>query len=377
MNILPKISLRDSLCKMDSQDISFRDAVQDDAPQLLEIYAPYIEETAITFEYEVPSAGEFSQRIADISQKFPYIVAVRDGAVLAYAYAGPFRQRKAYDCSVELSIYIRKDARKAGLGKKLYAELEQRLKKMGFTTVYACIAATHRSPDPYLTADSIYFHRRIGFSFAGYFKNCAKKFGLWYDMVYMQKHIADIKEPAAEQEIIDAYTKNRIPTGITLLRGSPCGEQAELYQNVVHICLFNGKNQMLVQLRSKSKRWYAGLWDLSAAGAVDAGESSDQAASRELREELGHSQAFARPILTVHYNLGFDDYYIAHTNRPIESFTLEQSEVQEIKWADKDAIKTMIAQGTFIDYEPELIDLLFAKAFERKCPKPPLPSYSE
>ena len=313
---------------MDMQDIFFRDAGEDDAPQLLQIYAYYIEETAITFEYDVPSVEEFSRRIASISQKFPYIVAVKDGTLLGYVYANSFRQRKAYECSVELSIYIRKDARKSGLGKRLYAELERRLTRMGFTTVYACIAATHRNPDAYLTADSILFHRRMGFSFAGYFKNCAQKFGLHYDMVYMEKHIADIKEAAIDHEVIDAYTKDRIPTGITLLRGSPCGEQTGLYQNIVHICLFNDKKQMLIQLRSEHKRWYAGLWDVSVAGAVDAGESSEEAAARELKEELGYSLPFARPVLTVHYSLGFDDYYIASMDSSIEDFTIERSEVQ-------------------------------------------------
>ena len=101
--------------------ITIRTAAVDDAAALLAIYAPYVEQTAITFEYEVPSLEEFQGRIAHTLRRYPYIVAVENGEILGYAYTGPFGERAAYSWSVETSIYLRQDVRGKGLGKRLYA----------------------------------------------------------------------------------------------------------------------------------------------------------------------------------------------------------------------------------------------------------------
>lgn len=172
------------------EDIKIRSVKPKDAKQLLKIYAPYVTDTAITFEYDVPSLKEFRGRIKTISKKFPYIIAEKDGVILGYAYAGVFHARKAYECSVETSIYVQKDARGSGLGRALYAELETRLKEINVSALYACIAATPREDkDPYLTNASILFHEHLGYTKAGHFTSCARKFDLWYDMVYLEKHI--------------------------------------------------------------------------------------------------------------------------------------------------------------------------------------------
>ena len=103
-----------------------------DAAELLAIYAPYVRDTAISFEYEVPSLSAFRQRIETTSARFPYLKAVdAQGHILGYAYASSFKSRKAYDWSVELSIYIRQDKRRAGLGRALYEALEGSLRRMG------------------------------------------------------------------------------------------------------------------------------------------------------------------------------------------------------------------------------------------------------
>ena len=86
--------------------IQIRAAVPTDAPALLAIYAPYVEQTAITFEYDVPAEAEFTRRIADTLQNYPYLVAEQDGVPVGYAYAGKFHERAAYDWSVETSIYV-------------------------------------------------------------------------------------------------------------------------------------------------------------------------------------------------------------------------------------------------------------------------------
>ena len=79
----------------------------EDAEELLEIYAPYVENTAITFEYDVPSKDEFEERIKNISAKYPYIKAVHEGKIVGYAYAASFKDRRAYDWSVETTIYVK------------------------------------------------------------------------------------------------------------------------------------------------------------------------------------------------------------------------------------------------------------------------------
>lgn len=160
-----------------------------DAPALLEIYAPYVEQTAISFEYAVPSAEEFRGRIRSISAKYPYIKAVDEaGVILGYAYAGAFKARAAYDWAVETTIYVRREHRGGGVGRTLYETLEHSLKAMGICNLNACIACTDH-PDEHLTNDSMFFHRHMGYRLVGTFHGCGYKFGTWYDMVWMEKLI--------------------------------------------------------------------------------------------------------------------------------------------------------------------------------------------
>ena len=100
-----------------------RVAALDDAEELLKIYAPYVRETAITFEYEVPSPEEFRERIAHTLEKYPYLVAEHDGKIVGYAYVSPFKERAAYAWAVETSIYVRREGRRQGVGRALYAAL--------------------------------------------------------------------------------------------------------------------------------------------------------------------------------------------------------------------------------------------------------------
>ena len=121
------------------EELTIRVAKPEDAKGLLEIYAPYVEKTAITFEYGVPSEKEFAGRIRHILTKYPYLVLEENGELLGYVYAGTFNERSAYDWAVETTIYIREDQKKRGLGKKMYVALEQVLKKQNITNLNACI----------------------------------------------------------------------------------------------------------------------------------------------------------------------------------------------------------------------------------------------
>ena len=160
----------------------------EDAEELLDIYAPYVKYTAITFEYDVPSVEEFRQRIVNISDRYPYIKAVDNGQIVGYAYAGALNTRKAYDHCAEVSIYIKNDMKKSGIGKKLYTALEELLKKQNIMNLYACIAYPD-TEDEYLTRNSEEFHAHLGYSLIGEFHKCGYKFGKWYNMVWMEKTI--------------------------------------------------------------------------------------------------------------------------------------------------------------------------------------------
>ena len=125
---------------MKNHDINIRIATVKDAEQLLKIYAPYVESTAITFEYEVPSVEEFAGRIKHVLSKYPYLVAEQDGELLGYAYVSSFKERAAYAWAVETSIYVDQKARNKGIGGKLLHTLETNLKEQGILNVNACIA---------------------------------------------------------------------------------------------------------------------------------------------------------------------------------------------------------------------------------------------
>lgn len=143
-----------------------RMATVEDASALLEIYAPYVKDTAITFEYSVPSEEEFRRRIECVLSKYPYLVAEKEGEIVGYAYASPFHIRAAYEWAVETSIYIKKDKKNQGIGKKLYEELERLLKLQNILNLYACIAYPE-TEDEYLTKNSVHFHQHLGYRMVG------------------------------------------------------------------------------------------------------------------------------------------------------------------------------------------------------------------
>lgn len=162
----------------------------EDAGRLVEIYAPYVKQTAVTFEYEVPSVAEFRKRIESILKKYPYLVAEQDGEITGYAYAGVFIERPAADWAAEAAIYVDRGRRRSGAGRALYEALEKALIRQNILNINACIACPE-AEDEYLTYDSIRFHERMGYRMAGRFHQCGYKFGRWYDLVWMEKHLGE------------------------------------------------------------------------------------------------------------------------------------------------------------------------------------------
>ncbi len=169
--------------------ITIRLATTADAPSLLEIYAPYVQETAISFEYVAPSLEEFTARISSILERYPYIVAEQEGRIVGYSYAHAFHPRKAFEWAVETTIYVRQGVHHAGLGRLLYSKLEECLLAQGVSNLYACIAYSE-AEDEHLTHDSPAFHEHMGYRTIGHFSQCGYKFGRWYDMIWMEKIIA-------------------------------------------------------------------------------------------------------------------------------------------------------------------------------------------
>lgn len=178
--------------------ITIRMANPSDAQALLNIYAPYVINTAITFEYDVPSVEEFASRIAHTLEKYPYLIAEEGGNILGYAYASPFHDRPAYDWAVETSIYVDQNIKHRGIGRKLHDALESTLREQGILNMNACIAYPPEE-DEHLDKNSVEFHAHMGYRLVGKFYKCGYKFNRWYNMVWMEKligeHLSDQKPP--------------------------------------------------------------------------------------------------------------------------------------------------------------------------------------
>lgn len=175
---------------MNTTTITIRTATPADASALLAIYAPYITDTAVSFEYDVPSVEEFADRIRETLKKYPYLAAEVNGQIVGYCYVGIMHGRQAYDWTVETSIYVDQNYKRMGIGQKLHDALEQSLSAMGILNLYACIAFPI-GEDPYLTEDSVHFHEHLGYQRTAHFHKCGYKFHRWYDIVWMEKMIGE------------------------------------------------------------------------------------------------------------------------------------------------------------------------------------------
>lgn len=171
-----------------------------DAARILEIYAPYITDTVISFEYEVPTPKDFSARVETISSRYPYLVYEREGKVLGYAYASAYNERVAYDYTVDLSVYV--DAAFCGqnIGECLYAALLDILEMLGYYNAYACITAINQN--------SLNFHKRMGFEDAGTHKLAGFKHGHWLDVCWYSKRLKTHTEAPQPLKPVSAFSDN-------------------------------------------------------------------------------------------------------------------------------------------------------------------------
>ena len=167
--------------------MKIRTAKVADAEAIAAIYAPIVIETAISFEWTPPTAGEFRERIAKTIAKYPWLVATDEADQIAgYILAGSHKEPASYQWSVNTSVYIRADCRGRGLGKRLYTELFRELVSLGYHRAFAGVAL----PNP----ASVALHESVGFTPAGIYRNVGFKFGAWRDVGWWQK---DLQRPEA------------------------------------------------------------------------------------------------------------------------------------------------------------------------------------
>ncbi len=165
-----------------------RIASEADVPAMLAIYAPYVETTTFSFEYEVPTAEEFLARFRKYTAQYPWLVWEEAGEILGYAYASPPFARAAYSWCVESSLYLRSDVRGRGIGRRLCAALEEILKLQGYQVLYALITSEN--------AASVRFHERLGYSLRADMARCGYKFGRWLGVRWYEKRLNSVEFPS-------------------------------------------------------------------------------------------------------------------------------------------------------------------------------------
>lgn len=178
-----------------------RFATTKDTISILKIYEEYID-TPITFEYKLPTEKEFEERIKEIIKEYPYIVCEQEGKVVGYAYAHKYKERKAYDFDVELSIYISKSYTSKGEGKKLYNILIEILKLQNIKNVYACVTMPNEKSEK--------LHKSLGFKSIGVFYNTGYKCDTWLDVKYFEKIIGEHEENPPSFISIDKIDKEKL-----------------------------------------------------------------------------------------------------------------------------------------------------------------------
>jgi phosphinothricin acetyltransferase len=170
--------------------VQVRDATGDDAEACAAIYAPYVTDTVITFEYEPPSAEEMARRIAASQRAHAWLVLEEDGRVVGYAYAGPFKERAAYRWSAEVSIYLEPGRRRSGSGRLLYEALFARLAERGYRTLVAVMTLPNEASEG--------LHRALGFEPVGTLRGVGWKHGQWRDVAWAQRRLAPGDGPPPE-----------------------------------------------------------------------------------------------------------------------------------------------------------------------------------
>lgn len=164
-------------------DVIIRKVEKRDAPTIREIYAPYVVDTSITFETEIPSIEEFYRRI-EVNSRYSWNVAEHESDVVGFSYASQYRERAAYQWCCEVSIYVLKNFQERGIGARLYTKLFEELKNKGMVRAYGVITLPNET--------SVGFHESLGFTYFGTFKNVGFKLGKWHDVGWWEKALCDL-----------------------------------------------------------------------------------------------------------------------------------------------------------------------------------------
>ena len=170
--------------------VQVRDASAADAGACAAIYAPYVTDSAITFEIDPPGPEEMASRIAQAQSTHAWLVAEDEGRVVGYAYGGPMKPRAAYRWSCEVSVYLEPGRRRTGAGRALYEALFTRLTERGYRTAVAGMTL----PNP----ASEGLHKSLGFEPIGTYRNIGWKLDNWHDVAWVQRPRAVLPDPPRE-----------------------------------------------------------------------------------------------------------------------------------------------------------------------------------
>ncbi|MEL7567060.1 MAG: N-acetyltransferase family protein [Dehalobacterium sp.] len=178
-----------------SKNRSIRLAAESDSNAILQIYAPFITSTAITFECQVPTIAEFRDRMAEIQRKYPWLVCEINNNILGYAYASPFNEREAYNWSVDFSVYVSPQYHGKNIGKAFYFTLFELLKLQGYYNAYAIVVLPNTKSEC--------LHESFGFKEIGVCENAGYKLGNWHDVKWYGIKINEYAPSPAKPKSID------------------------------------------------------------------------------------------------------------------------------------------------------------------------------
>lgn len=162
-----------------------REAMAADVPGMLAIYEYYVKETAVSFEYTVPTVEDFTRRLEEHKEVYPWLVWEENGEILGYAYAGRAFERAAYSWNAEISCYLKKKGQ--GMGRKLYGIIEEILRAQGVRKVYAVVTSANEP--------SVAFHKAVGYEAVLTYKDVGYKLGSWYDVIWLEKQLCPLGKP--------------------------------------------------------------------------------------------------------------------------------------------------------------------------------------
>lgn len=171
-----------------------------DLPQMLAIYGPYVENTAYSFEYTVPTMAEFTARFENYTRQFPWLVWEEDGEILGYAYGSAPYERAAFGWCAEASVYLCPQAHRKGIGTKLYKALEEILTQQGYWKLYALVTSENQI--------SVAFHEALGYRQIATFPDCGYKFGRLHSLIWLEKDLNSVENTKSLPTPFSAFGKN-------------------------------------------------------------------------------------------------------------------------------------------------------------------------